>query len=32
MDLVPIGFDSVLNAYRQFSEGRSSGKYVFVPR
>ena len=32
IDLVPIGFDSVLNVYRQLSEGRSSGKYVFVPR
>jgi NADPH:quinone reductase-like Zn-dependent oxidoreductase len=31
-DLVPVGFDSVLNAYRQLSEGRSSAKYVFVPR
>jgi NADPH:quinone reductase-like Zn-dependent oxidoreductase len=31
-DLVPVGFDGVLSAYRKLSEGRSSGKYVFVPR
>jgi NADPH:quinone reductase len=31
-DLVPVGFDGILNAYRQLSEGRSSAKYVFVPR
>jgi NADPH2:quinone reductase len=32
IDLVPVGFDGVLNAYRKLSEGQSSGKYVFVPR
>jgi NADPH:quinone reductase-like Zn-dependent oxidoreductase len=31
-DLVPVGFDGVLSAYRKLSEGRSRGKYVFVPR
>jgi NADPH:quinone reductase len=32
IDLVPVGFDGVLSAYRKLSEGQSSGKYVFVPR
>ena len=31
-DLVPVGFDGVLSAYRKLSEGHTSGKYVFVPR
>lgn len=31
-DLVPVGFDGVLSAYRKLSEGHSGGKYVFVPR
>ena len=31
-DLLPVGFDGVLSAYRKLSEGQSSGKYVFVPR
>jgi NADPH:quinone reductase len=31
-DLVPVGFDGVLSAYRKLSEGDSGGKYVFVPR
>jgi len=30
-DLVPVGFDGVLSAYRELSEDRASGKYVFVP-
>ena len=31
-DPVPIGFDSVLNAYRELAEGVAKSKYVFVPR
>jgi NADPH:quinone reductase-like Zn-dependent oxidoreductase len=31
-DLVPVGFDGVLDAYEKLSEDRASGKYVFVPR
>jgi NADPH:quinone reductase len=31
-DLVPVGFDGVLSAYRKLSKGDSGGKYVFVPR
>jgi len=31
-DLVPVGFDEVLNAYQKLAEDRASGKYVFVPR
>jgi NADPH:quinone reductase len=30
-DLVPVGFEGLLSAYRELSEGRASGKYVFVP-
>jgi NADPH:quinone reductase-like Zn-dependent oxidoreductase len=30
-DLIPVGFDNVLNAYRELAEGRAAGKYVFVP-
>jgi NADPH:quinone reductase len=31
-DLVPVGFDGVLNAYRKLAEDRAKGKYVFLPR
>ena len=31
-DLVPVSFDGVLNAYKELSEDRPSGKYVFIPR
>jgi NADPH2:quinone reductase len=30
-ELVPVGFDGALNAYRELLEGRAAGKYVFVP-
>ena len=30
-ELIPVGFDGVLNAYRELSEGSATGKYVFVP-
>jgi len=30
-ELISVGFDGVLNAYRELSEGRAAGKYVFVP-
>jgi NADPH:quinone reductase len=30
-DLVPVGFDGVLDAYRNLLEGRENKKYVFVP-
>ena len=30
-ELMPVGFNGVLNAYRELSEGRAAGKYVFVP-
>ena len=29
--LAPVGFDGVLNVYRNLLEGRSAEKYVFVP-
>jgi NADPH2:quinone reductase len=31
-DPAPVGFDSVLNAYRELAEGVAKAKYVFVPR
>jgi len=31
-DPVPVGFDAVLNAYRELAEGLAKAKYVFVPR
>jgi NADPH:quinone reductase-like Zn-dependent oxidoreductase len=31
-DPAPVGFDSVLNAYRELAEGVATAKYVFVPR
>ncbi|PWT83708.1 MAG: alcohol dehydrogenase [Acidobacteria bacterium] len=30
-DLITVGFDNVLSAYRKLAEGRAAGKYVFVP-
>jgi NADPH:quinone reductase len=30
-ELIPVGFESALNAYRELLEGRAAGKYVFVP-
>jgi NADPH2:quinone reductase len=30
-EVVPVGFDGLLNAYRDLLEGRATGKYVFVP-
>jgi len=29
--LVRVGFDGVLNAYRNLLEGRSTEKYIFTP-
>ncbi|MBV9673746.1 MAG: zinc-binding alcohol dehydrogenase family protein [Verrucomicrobia bacterium] len=31
-DAIPVGFEKVLDAYREINEGKASGKYVFVPR
>ncbi len=31
-EVIPVGFDKVLDAYREINEGKASGKYVFVPR
>ena len=31
-DLVPVGFDDVLGAYRELAENRAKAKYVFEPR
>ena len=31
-DPVQVGFDAVLNAYRELAEGSAKAKYVFVPR
>jgi NADPH:quinone reductase len=30
-ELIPVGFDGALDAYRELLEGRAAGKYVFVP-
>ena len=30
-DFAPVGFDGVLNAYRNLLAGRENKKYVFVP-
>jgi NADPH2:quinone reductase len=30
-ELISVGFEKVLGAYREIAEGRATGKYVFVP-